>query len=403
MRVAALERVGSARTIDSPPCTNDAIPCEIGRHDETTQPLDTSVDAASTLVALERLARGLAQRTVVVADRYRIERCLGCGGTAMVFAAHDLNLDRPVALKVLSRQFIENPEVLTRFIREARYVASLRHPNIVDILDFDASTPGLVVLSMELLDGEDLRRTLARAGRLPWARVLPIMLDICAGLEAAHASGIVHRDLKPANCFVVEWAGRELVRLVDFGIATETVSQAPAPPRERLTEEQIIVGTPHYMSPEQARGQLVDHRTDIYAAGVILGELLTGRVPFDEQTTTATLAAHMYEAPPRLAELAPAGVVIPPALEAIYARALAKQPDQRYASIHEFAQALCEVDTPAELEPNRMRDVSGWLRARAGELLMFVLGALAGIGATSWAQPEPSVTDEAEVGCEPDP
>src|SRR5690606_30926382 len=97
-----------------------------------------------------------------------------------------------------------NPEVLTRFIREARYVASLRHPNIVDILDFDASTPGLVVLSMELLDGEDLRRTLARAGRLPWARVLPIMLDICAGLEAAHASGIVHRDLKPANCFVVE-------------------------------------------------------------------------------------------------------------------------------------------------------------------------------------------------------
>src|SRR5690606_4206762 len=106
----------------------------------------------------------------------------------------------------------------------------------VDILDFDASTPGLVVLSMELLDGEDLRRTLARAGRLPWARVLPIMLDICAGLEAAHASGIVHRDLKPANCFVVEWGGREFVRLVDFGIATETVSQAPAPPRERLTE-----------------------------------------------------------------------------------------------------------------------------------------------------------------------
>ncbi|MFO7564257.1 MAG: serine/threonine-protein kinase [Enhygromyxa sp.] len=277
---------------------------------------------------------------VLVAGRYRVERALGHGGMASVYAAHDLDEDRPVALKILSEDGCASPPLRARFLREARLHGRVHHPNVVEVLDFGSTSSGVIYLVMELLVGEDLGRTLARRRTLPWPRVRELMLEICAGLGAAHAVGVVHRDLKPSNCFKVALDGRERVRLVDFGIAT-AIDEAPS---ERLTLREQIIGTPEYMSPEQARGEAVDHRSDIYAAGLLLGQMLTGALPFRAATSTAMLAAQIYEPPPKLGSLLPPGVHVPAALERVYERALAKQPERRFANVDELAAALRSID-----------------------------------------------------------
>ena len=297
-----------------------------------------------TTADLEQLVAG--ERTAsLVGGRYQVIRLLGRGGMASVYAAYDTALARTVALKVLSEDYCGHPNILARFLREARLNARLHHPNIVEVLDFGASRSGVIFLVMELLEGEDLRRTLVRRQTLAWPRARDLMLQICAGLHAAHEAGIVHRDLKPSNCFRVvdgqrETGQRETICLVDFGIAT-SIDEAAS---ERLTLANHIIGTPEYMSPEQARGEQVDHRSDIYAAGLILGEMLTGALPFRAASGPAMLAAHIYETPPRLAALAPRGARIPAALEAIYACALNKDPSARYPDINAFAAALRGID-----------------------------------------------------------
>jgi serine/threonine-protein kinase len=292
----------------------------------------------ATHADLERLATA-ALDAVVVAGRYRVERVLAHGGMATVFAAHDMVCDRRVALKILSEECSTHPQLLARFAREARLNGRIHHPNVVEVLDFGTSDTGLIYLVTELLEGEDLGRTLARRSTLPWPRARELMLQICAGLRAVHAAGVVHRDLKPSNCFKVVADGCESIRLLDFGIATAIDDRSS----ERLTLDDQIVGTPEYMSPEQARGRRVDHRSDIYAAGLVLGEMLTGSLPFRAASSPAMLAAQIYEPPPPLRSLLPPGVLIPAALEPVYARALAKDPNQRFADIDQLAAALRSI------------------------------------------------------------
>jgi serine/threonine protein kinase len=315
--------------------------------------LECPLPAAPPVPAVATVAvRGVAAKTrrehfepgeigSLVGGRFLLGCLLGRGGMASVYAARDLSIGRSVALKILARDYGKDPLIVARFRREAEITVGLRHPNVVEVFDFGSLEhrgEPLTYLAMELLEGESLRRTLKREGTLPWPRARALMLDICAGLEAAHTAGVVHRDLKPSNCFRLDRFGSESVQLVDFGIAKLVGKRSQA----RLTLANHIVGTPEYMSPEQACGEILDQRSDIYAAALILGEMLTGSLPFEAATPSAMLAAHIYEP---LDSLAPEGVEFPAELAAIHARALSKNPAQRYPDIASFAAALRDVET----------------------------------------------------------
>ena len=284
--------------------------------------------------------RMLAPGTVL-AGRYEIVDCIGRGGMATVYRARQLSLGRDVALKVLHRR--SSDIGLARFSAEASLTAKIRHANVVDVLDQAKAPMGsgesVPFIVMELLEGEDLHARLRREGPLPWPVVRALILQICAGLHAAHAVGVVHRDLKPANCFCVDEPEGTRIKLLDFGVAKPVEARG-----EPLTVEARVLGTPEYMSPEQAQAEPVDARSDVYAVGVILGELLTGRVPFAGKSAHAIIGAHIYQTPPRLADLAGGEVRVHPAIEAIYARALSKDPDDRFASIDAMAEAVAAVD-----------------------------------------------------------
>jgi serine/threonine-protein kinase len=290
------------------------------------------------------------------ADRYRIDRRLGKGGMAVVFGGEHLDLGQPVAVKILVERDADRYQAMARFLREGRLGTRIRHENIVEVFDYGSTPEGLVYLVMELLEGEDLRALIARHDGLPWSRVRALMLQICDGLAAVHEAGIVHRDLKPSNCFRVLAGEGERIKLIDFGAATLARGDVDGLDGQgerddgKIDGSATIVGTPQYMSPEQARGEAVDARSDVYSAGIILCELLTGQVPFTHQSPTRVLAAQIHDRPPTLQELAPQGVRIDPAIQRIYERALAKDPAQRFASIEEMAAVIRDVQPAGPLE-----------------------------------------------------
>ncbi|MCA9682675.1 MAG: serine/threonine protein kinase [Myxococcales bacterium] len=311
---------------------------------------------------LESLRSGDLSAQLLVAGRYRLLRRLGRGGMATVFLAQEIESGREVAVKILSGRHPDRQQAVARFLREARLSARIHHENVVEVFDSGSTAEGVVYLVMEVLVGEDLRETIARHPTgLPWSRVRSLMLQICAGLTAAHQAGVVHRDLKPSNCFRVPARGqgkaeREQIKLVDFGIATtfgsglgSTRAEEERRLGERITGEGTIIGTPEYMSREQARGDEVDARSDVYAAGVIMGELLTGKVPFTGKSKTAVIAAQIYEQPSTLQAMAAPGVTIDARVEAIYARALAKDPGERFADIDALAAAIAAVPADGAL------------------------------------------------------
>ncbi len=288
--------------------------------------------AGPTLEDLARLDSG--ELTMIRVARYWLERRLGKGGMASVYQGMHMGLGRPVAVKILTRNLSEHPDSLSRFMNEARLSAKIHHPNVVEVFDFGTTPEGLAYLVMQLHEGEDLRTTLHREGPLGWPRARSLLLQLCSALEAVHAQGVVHRDVKPSNCMRVIDAGHEQLLLLDFGVACKL----GAPP------EHAVIGTPDYMSPEQARGEPVDSRSDIYSLGIMLGELLTGHLPFTGKSVSALLDGQIHEPPPKLAALASSGTFVPAKLEAIYERALAKDPTERFASVGEFAAALLDVD-----------------------------------------------------------
>ncbi len=291
----------------------------------------------------------LVGRTLL--DRYRIEALVGQGGMATVYAAQHVALDRTCAVKVLKPEFARDPQVVRRFLQEARATSRIRHPNVVAVTDFGVIPGDIVFMVMELLDGETLEDRIARERKMPWSRVRPIALQLCDALRAAHDEGVVHRDVTPANCFLV--AGddeRVRVKLLDFGIARVTAGSAATPGSvRRLTSDTDVMGTPEFMSPEQGlRTNEADRRSDVYSLGAVLYLLLTGRVPFEASTPVEIVARHVRDAVPLPSAHEPTLAV---AVERIILRALEKDPDRRFQTIAEMAAAIDEVPEHARREP----------------------------------------------------
>jgi serine/threonine protein kinase len=285
----------------------------------------------------------------VLVGRYLIHKKLGEGGMGAVYYAQHTVLEKAVALKVLHGEFARKPDLVERFMQEAKAASRIRHENVIDISDFGATPDGLVFFAMELLSGHDLHEDIARHRlghvRIPWARSRAIFLQICSALAAAHGQGVVHRDLKPENIYLVEWLGhKDFVKLLDFGIAKLTeVSDSD----RKLTRTGMLFGTPEYMSPEQARGERVDHRVDIYAMGCILYQLVTGHVPFEAENFMGILSQHLTEAPPPIPPHVLDEIGAPPGLAGIIGRALEKDRERRFQTIDDLANAIRALDGEA--------------------------------------------------------
>ncbi|MHB8420837.1 MAG: protein kinase domain-containing protein [Myxococcales bacterium] len=266
-----------------------------------------------------------------VLDRYRVLKKLGEGGMGTVYAVEHVMLQKRMAMKLLRADLSRNQDLVTRFQNEAIAASRIGQENIVAVTDFGRTPEGLVYFVMEELQGCSLGDALRAEGRLSLPRALHIAAQVCRALSAAHSAGIVHRDLKPENIVLVPREGMaDFVKVLDFGISKMT----ERPTGERLTQQGMIVGTPEYMSPEQGSGSQVDARSDIYALGVVMFEMLTGRLPFQGDNALQILMRHQTQAPPALSEAAP-GVPAVPAIESFVKKALAKRPEDRHQSMAE--------------------------------------------------------------------
>ena len=265
-------------------------------------------------------------------DRYELGDTLGRGGMAEVFAGQDQRLNRKVAVKVLRPDLARDPSFQTRFRREAQSAASLNDPNIVavydtgeDVLDGEGEHVMVPYIVMEYVDGHTLRELLSSGRRLLPERALEIMDGVLSALDYSHAHGIIHRDIKPGNVMLTRNGD---VKVMDFGIA-----RAVADSQATMTQGNAVMGTAQYLSPEQARGEVVDARSDLYSAGCLLYELLTGRPPFQGENAVSVAYQHVSEMPTPPSQVDPA---VPPVLDALVMKSLAKDPQQRYQTANEF-------------------------------------------------------------------
>jgi serine/threonine-protein kinase len=262
----------------------------------------------------------------LIAGRYEILEILGKGGMGMVYKAHDRVLDDTVAIKLLRPDVASEPEMARRFRSEIKLARKVRHRNVCGIHEY-GEDGGLRYIAMEYIEGVDLRHALTRTGAPLPAEAFEIAIQLAQGLHAIHEAGIIHRDLKTPN---IMRDARGHVRLMDFGIA----KQAGETPGAAVTALGMIVGTPEYLSPEQARGEKVDFRSDVYALGVVIFEIFTGQVPFPAETPIATIFKHLQDPPP-IEEAA-----LPAPLKKVLHKALAKSPAGRYATAAELVEAL---------------------------------------------------------------
>jgi serine/threonine-protein kinase len=273
----------------------------------------------------------------VIDGRYRVEKQIGEGGMGVVYVISHAVLGKRMALKVLRGEMAKDADVVQRFMQEAQSATSIGHPNIIDISDFGRLPDGSVYFVMEFLDGESVSKMISRGGSIPMVTAIHTVRQIASALEAAHARGIVHRDLKPDNIYLVKQGQDDhFVKVLDFGIAKVGGANS------KLTRTGMIFGTPHYMSPEQAAGQSVDNRTDIYALGVIMYEMFTGKVPFDGDTFMGILSKHMFEQPLPPSQVKGAGLG---AIEDVILKALAKKQEERYQTMGELVVDLDLIAT----------------------------------------------------------
>ncbi len=349
---------GSARRIDDDPESSD-------RHS------GVSSRAADALI------------DTVIDRRYRVEALLGEGGMGFVYRVTHVELDKALAVKVLRSANTRDEEVMARFRREAQSASNIGHEHIVDIIDFGTLPDGSTYFVMECLEGVDLIDTIDAAQRLPEDRAIHIARQVCLALGAAHDAGIVHRDLKPENVFLIQKGDdKDFVKVLDFGIAK--VANRP----NRLTKEGEVLGTPHYMSPEQCAGGDIDHRTDIYSLGVLLYEMVTGHVPHDADTMMGILTKQMYED-----ALSPTVRVskLSRELERIIMRALEKKPADRYQTMHELEADLArlrEAREPSGSDAITLRLQAGRKRMQVRNkairvgVLALIAAAIVGLAAT---------------------
>ena len=281
------------------------------------------------------------KRGSVVAGRYEILAPLGKGGMGVVYKARDHKLEETVAIKVLRPEVAADPEMERRFLSEIRLARRVRHRNVCGIHEY-GEDGSLRYIAMEFIEGVDLRRMLTDGGALPLDQAFDICIHTADGLQAIHEAGIIHRDLKTANLMI---DARGIVRLMDFGIAKQHGGEAT---RGGATATGLVVGSPEYMSPEQARGEKVDFRSDIYALGVVVFEIFTGHVPFRGETPIATIFKHLQDPPPLEGPEAPS---LPLAVIPVLRRALAKSADDRFATAAQFAQAMTDARDASGIAP----------------------------------------------------
>ena len=272
-----------------------------------------------------------------LAGKYELLEVLGEGAMGRIYRARQADLDRMIAIKVLHKHLGGEDRVARRFHREARAASRLSHPNSVQILDF-GSSDGVLYIAMELLEGEDLQTVLDHDPPPSPQRIATILIPVLRAVDEAHRAGIVHRDLKPEN--VILWAdrsGREHVKVCDFGIAKILDGEGNS-----ITVDGFVCGTPQYMAPEQARGDVIDHRVDVYAAGVVLYQMLAGKVPFSGETALGIITKHLTDDPVPPSERA-RGRHVPRSLEDIALRAMSKSPQDRYQTAGDMADAIAKA------------------------------------------------------------
>jgi hypothetical protein len=276
--------------------------------------------------------------------QHRIDAVAGRGGMGLVYRAWDDRLQRTIAIKVIAPNVASDPTFRARFEQESLLAAQIEHPNVIPVYEVGEHQGSLFIV-MRFVDGVDLRELLRRSGRLEPRAAAAIVVQIAAALDAAHSRGLVHRDVKPGNVMVTGKAGSEHVYLTDFGI-TKRIAQTGG-----LTATGALVGTLDYIAPEQLLGHPVDARSDVYALGCLLYELLTGSVPFSRDTDTARILAHVNDVPTPASTLAPA---LPPELDSVLAKAMAKDPDERYPSAGDLGHAaVAGAEGRTYAEPTR--------------------------------------------------
>src|SRR5688572_22537098 len=278
----------------------------------------------------------------VLAHRYRILKKLGTGATGSVYLAEHLTFGRLDAVKLLPPGNSNDPSVIPRVLRGMRNVTSIRHPNVCTIYDVSPTQDGWLFVAMEYIAGQSLKDIMESEGALDPARAAGIAVQIAAALQAAHDQGVIHRDLKPANVMVdQDKRGNDIIKVVDFDIS-KAVDALESEPQSEITRHSFVIGTPEYMSPEQLIGDPLDGRSDVYALAVIVFRMLTGFLPIRSQTTQEIMIDRLTKPPLRLSDVAPSRT-FPPGLEALIARGLAQQRNDRIASAAEFARELTAV------------------------------------------------------------
>ena len=281
-----------------------------------------------------------------IGGRYRIEGRLATGGMGAIYHGEHIELGRKVAVKVLSEQCALNEQAVKRFHSEARASSVIDHPNVVDILDLGRLESGEPYLVMELLEGEDLADVIAREAPMSLTRVVELLDPIAHALDAVHREGVLHRDIKPANIFVTTAPdGSQHPKLLDFGLATLRES----PSDDELTREGIVVGTPHYLSPEAAEGEAVDERADVYSLGVVAFEMLTGLRPIEGDEAASLLYAKVRAPAPTLSERS--GARFGDALEQVVGRTLSRRPGNRPSSSCALIEELRAAGAPGSIAP----------------------------------------------------
>jgi serine/threonine-protein kinase len=305
------------------------------------------VERAATATASKEGSDPLIGR--VINDKFKILSFIARGGMGKVYRAEQAPLGRVCALKVLNANYTgdHDPEFHKRFFLEASLTSKLRHPNTVTIFDYGQTEDGIYYMAMEYLEGYTLHRAIRQVGHLPEDRTIHIARQICRSLREAHSLGVVHRDLKPANVYLLEHGDEpDFVKVLDFGLVKDATAGA-----EELTQAGLFMGSPKYMAPEQIQGGTVDGRTDIYALGIMMYEMITGKVPFDHAKSLEILMMHVREPPAPMRKVNPA-VRVSPALEETILRAMAKDQNERFRSMDEVLAALKRLGPLVAPEPS---------------------------------------------------
>jgi serine/threonine protein kinase len=270
---------------------------------------------------------------------YRIIERIGTGGMGSVYKAEQPSMNRLVAIKVLHPRFANREDLVSRFRREARAMSQLSHPNTARVYKFGQLADGAAYFVMDYMEGKNLAHVVRADGAMEPDRAINVMIQVCGALDEAHRAGIIHRDLKPENIFLTNQGGTaDFPKVLDFGLAKVSEKQMGRGSM-MLTQQGMVFGTPEFMSPEQTQGETLDRRSDIYSLGLILYELLTGKLPFDAVKPIDIMRAHVHETPILLNQRVP-GKRFSRELETILAKAMAKRREDRFDTAIEFAQAL---------------------------------------------------------------